>query len=885
MEHQAETSWHEILERGVTLRLENAATRELSYRGAAGVLTPALLSALRAHKEALCDALRPRADYFALSPAQKRMWLACRANPESPFYNMAFAVHFKGPFFADALAQTMAELPRHHPALRAAFPLLDGQPVQEIAPEDTEFPRLEVTDLSALAPAERTAEVQRLTQEAALRPFDIERAPLWATQLLKLENEYHVFLFNVLHLIGDRWSMRLLFQDISFRYAHHSHQKPLRAHSAAPPFSDFVLWQQRWLHGDECDAQMQYWREKLSGLGPLAALPLERLTDQSPARRGAQHTLQFPPEVAGTLKAHARALDATLFSVLLGILNVLIRQCSGLDDVRVGSMMARRNRVTTRRVVALLADNVLLRTDLRGARTLREAMARTRETVEGAGQNQNVFFDQVTALPEVAGLPAFEVYFAMMNVSNIVPFPSLDVETIETETETAKIDLTVGVRQENDGLQIDFIYDADMIAGDSVARIATQYGRLVEIFAADMDTALADLPFDESLKSATPVYVPPARETRSPATDDAPRDALERQLVEIWQQLLQVPRVGIRDDFFTLGGHSLLAVRLLDTVEKATGKTLSLAIFFQAPTIEGQAALLRDEDKLNSPSLITLQPNGTRPPLFCIDGAVRYRALAESLAPDQPVYGLIPANPTDGQWYSFDKIGERARHYLRIIKKVQPHGPYQLAGLSFAGLVALMIAKQLREDGDDVHLLALFDTYGPGYFAMPFSRRVGLHLHALRHLNASERAQYFRDRARVRLGKKIVHGNGASAEGGGKVATQTIERPEVPEDDWQVDVFARELSPEEIRHLRAMVQRTRRNPDTARYEGDTVLFVARDKPMEFLQADSTLGWGNYAPRLQLHTVAGDHTSLIQEPHVEGLSTLLRRHLYPAPASK
>jgi len=204
-----------------------------------------------------------------------------------------------------------------------------------------------------------------------------------------------------------------------------------------------------------------------------------------------------------------------------------------------------------------------------------------------------------------------------------------------------------------------------------------------------------------------------------------------------------------------------------------------------------------------------------------------------------------------------------------------------------------MIAKQLREDGDEVHLLALFDTYGPGYFAMPFSRRVGLHLHALRHLNASDRAQYFRDRARLRLGKKganvssanvsspNINGAGGSESEDKTAAVQTIERPEITEDDWQVDVFARELSPEEQRHLRAMVQRTRRDPATARYEGDTVLFVARDKPMEFLQADATLGWGEYAPRLKVHTVAGDHTSLIQEPYIEQLAALLRGHLYPA----
>ncbi len=867
MNHQVKTSWHDILEQGVTLRLNDVETADLSYRAAEGVLSPALLNSLRFYKESLCNLLRPGSDYLPLSPTQKRMWLLCRTNPGNPFYNMALTTEFSGELNTHALIQAMTELPQRHAALRAIFPVVDGQPIQEIVPVDAAVSDIEFIDLSGQDPAQQQARVKELAGAIATKAFNIEEGPLWIARLLRLEPNRHTLLFNIHHLLGDRWSIRLLFNDVTYYYAQYSGQKPRRAYLTPPSYIDFILWQQTWLHSEECDRQIRYWQQKLQGIGALACLPLKRHYQKPLNRRGGNFSLHVSQQHLQRLQKLVHETDTTLFTVLLGAFKILIRQCCGMDDVRVGSPVANRNRFVTRRAVAMLADNILLRTDFANVQTFREAVARTKQTVEEAMLNQNVAFDQVTAGTPLGGVSAFEVYFALLNISEKVAFPGLEVHTVQNETGTAKIDLAVRIREEADGLHVDFIYDADMIEPASVEQIAVHYGRLLETIAANFDIELCALPFDESLRTVTPIQSDKPQSLQHHSTDDEPRDELERQLAAIWKELLQVPRVGIRDDFFTLGGHSLLAVRLLDTVEKATGKTLSLAIFFQAPTIEGQAALLRNEDLLDHPSLVALQPHGACPPLFCIDGAVRYRALAETLAPDQPVYGLIPANPTDGQWYSFDKIGERATHYLEIIKKVQPQGPYQLAGLSFAGLVALMIAKQLREAGEEVHLLALFDTYGPGYFAMPFSRRVGLHLHALRKLDLSARAQYLRDRARLRLLKK-PHEPKAAAE-----------QQQTPEDAWQVDVFDRELSPEEINHLRTMAQHLRQDPSIARYEGKTVLFIARDKPMEFLQADATLGWSGFASNLTLHQVAGDHTSLIQEPNVSDLVALLRPALY------
>lgn len=199
----------------------------------------------------------------------------------------------------------------------------------------------------------------------------------------------------------------------------------------------------------------------------------------------------------------------------------------------------------------------------------------------------------------------------------------------------------------------------------------------------------------------------------------AHRDELERDLTRIWEEVLDTKPIGVRDNFFDLGGHSLLAVRLFAQIEKRFGKTLPLATLFQAATIEDLANLIRQEDWLAPwSSLVAVQPNGSKPPLFLMHGGggnvLVYRDIALFLGPDQPIYGL-QARGLDGKVVPYTRIEDKASHFIAQIKTVQPHGPYFLGGLSTGGTIAWEMAQQLWAQGEDVALLALFDTSGPGY--------------------------------------------------------------------------------------------------------------------------------------------------------------------------
>jgi len=193
-----------------------------------------------------------------------------------------------------------------------------------------------------------------------------------------------------------------------------------------------------------------------------------------------------------------------------------------------------------------------------------------------------------------------------------------------------------------------------------------------------------------------------------------PKDEVESQLVEIWKQILDINKVSTNQDFFDLGGHSFLAVEMFAKIKTVFGIQIPLATLFRAATIETLAGVIRDTDlKQKWSSLVAIQPDGSKPPLFLVHGAggnvLLYRDLANHLGPDQPVYGL-QSKGLDGKQELLTRVEDMAAHYIKEMKIVQPGGPYLLGGYCLGGNIAYEIAKQLYDQGKKVDFVALFDT-------------------------------------------------------------------------------------------------------------------------------------------------------------------------------
>lgn len=211
---------------------------------------------------------------------------------------------------------------------------------------------------------------------------------------------------------------------------------------------------------------------------------------------------------------------------------------------------------------------------------------------------------------------------------------------------------------------------------------------------------------------------PPAA-IKAAAEVAGPQDEWESQLATIWQAMLPVTPIGRHDNFFDLGGHSLLAIQLVAQIEDTFGRKLPLASLFQAPTLARLAAMLREEAApVTWSSLVPIQPNGSKPPLFIVHGGsgevLFLQKLIQYLGPDQPLFGL-QRRELSGQFARQNSVKEMAAHYLAEIRAVQPEGPYDLGGFCIGGTIAFEMAQQLKAQGQPTRLLALIGAgYPPG---------------------------------------------------------------------------------------------------------------------------------------------------------------------------
>jgi aspartate racemase len=341
----------------------------------------------------------------------------------------------------------------------------------------------------------------------------------------------------------------------------------------------------------------------------------------------------------------------------------------------------------------------------------------------------------------------------------------------------------------------------------------------------------------------------------------APRDLLEKQLSNLWERLFNIRPLGITENFFELGGHSLLAVRLFSQIEKLTGRNLPLVTLFQAPTIERLAGILRQQGwEPPWSSLVPLKGGGSKAPFYCVHGVggniLEFEHFSRYFDPDRPLYG-IQAQGLDGKRPRHNSVEEMALHYIKEIREFQPEGPYYLGGCSFGGLVAFEIAQRLVSAGEQVGLLAMFDTNAPGYPRyLPATTslrrrwnnlkfRFALHWQNIKVADSAVRWEYVYAKTgrffRQYRAKSLRNIRGVT--------------------DSVKSLFL----PRTLRHVSKGGQTANSRYEPKPYPGSVTLFRATEQPYG-IYPDPTNGWSRFVgERVEIHHIPGHHGAIVREP--------------------
>ncbi|MFZ5918978.1 MAG: amino acid adenylation domain-containing protein [Chloroflexota bacterium] len=432
-----------------------------------------------------------------LSFAQQRLWFLDQLEPGNLFYNIPIAMRLQGKLDVAALERVLSEIVRRHEALRTTFAVIDGRPVQVIAPEPAVS--LPLKDLTSLPQAEREAETQRLAILEVRQPFDLARGPLLRARLIRLGEQEHVALLTMHHIVSDGWSMGVLVAEIAQLYAAFAAGQPSPLPELAVQYADFSHWQRAWLQGEVLERQLVYWKQRLINSPPMLELPTDRPRPAVQTSHGATLSFDLPGELSQALKELGREEGVTLFMTLLAAFQTLLYRYTGQPDVVVGTPIANRTRREVEGLIGFFVNTLVMRTDLSGAPSFRQLLARVREVALGAYAHQDLPFELlVEALQpgrDLSHTPLFQVMLVLDTPpAGPLTLPGLTLNPIDTHSGAATFDLTLSVTDGPEGLGGYFEYNTDLFDRSTIERLAGHLNTLLQGIVAEPDRSVTLLP-------------------------------------------------------------------------------------------------------------------------------------------------------------------------------------------------------------------------------------------------------------------------------------------------------------------------------------------------------------------------------------------------------
>lgn len=430
-----------------------------------------------------------------LSYQQQGLWLLSRLEPNNPFYNITLGFRLRGTLDPGAIRLALVGLCERHEVLRWRFADSEGNPVRHIEPmADASLGYYEY-DFRTLPAATQADLVDSHIKRQMYEPINLSAGPLLRATLLRLEDNLHVLLICIHHIVADGWSVNILRNEVFAMYnAGRVRLDDVEAvgKALAPlpiQYSTYVAWQHQSMAGTGLQDQIGYWREQLDEL-PTLALPTDFPRPLVPRYCGQSVHITIPVEVRTALLHVAQQANVTLFTVLASAFSILLRCYCSQDDIVFGTVVAGRNHAELEGLIGLFASTLVLRLDLSGSPTFAVLLEQTRKVLIDAFCNQDVPFEKLVEVlapqRERNRNPLFQVMLVYQTEppESTPPF-GLTAEALTLPAVTSKFDLTMMLRDLAGGFEVKLEYDVDLFSTETAARMAEHYRRLLNQVADD----------------------------------------------------------------------------------------------------------------------------------------------------------------------------------------------------------------------------------------------------------------------------------------------------------------------------------------------------------------------------------------------------------------
>jgi natural product biosynthesis luciferase-like monooxygenase protein/amino acid adenylation domain-containing protein len=482
---------------------------------------PQLIAHLQANAPAERDSVlpdAPGAGRYPLSPAQRRMhfldqFFAEQAPHLRAIHNNPLALRATGQVDVVLLERALHLVIERHDSLRSCFRLIDGEVVQQVL--SPEAPTWREVNLTLQPPGQAQAALAVAMQVELAEPIDLEHGPVLRVVWYRVADNDHLLLIVLHHIVSDGWSMEVLTRELLENY------EALLRSSARPTsslpvmqFGQYACLQVEHERTDALASGLAYWRQKLSGIAPLLALPADKPRPSSQSYRTQYCPVEVGMAVTQALKERCRLHATTPFVWLLSALKLLLGRYAGTSDVAVGTAIAGRNDPAYEHSIGYFANTLVLRTQFDVEQPFIDLVHAVRCTVMEAHEAQHIPFERVVAelQPQrsFSYAPLFQVLF-VLQIAETAPVQrgNASWRSIEVSGELSPFDLTLYMRDTPEGLRGTLRYATDLFEASSVQAIVEQFLCLVKESTQDPRRPAVSLPLI-SLRDWIPFEGPPA---------------------------------------------------------------------------------------------------------------------------------------------------------------------------------------------------------------------------------------------------------------------------------------------------------------------------------------------------------------------------------------
>ena len=421
-------------------------------------------------------------DTYPVSSPQKRMYVLQQLEGAQTSYNMPAVLRLTGELDVERLNSVMQQLMQRHEAFRTTFEIIDGETVQRIWEEaECEIAYFEAAE----------EETERIVSEF-IKPFKLDRLPLFRMGLIKHSDTEHVLLFDMHHIISDGASVGVLIEELSKLYDGET-LEPLHIQ-----YKDYAVWQQQFIQSELYKKQEEHWLKELDGELPVLTLPTDYSRPAVQTFEGDRIAFSLEAGKAAALRRLANETDSTLYMVLLASYSAFLSKLSGQHDIIVGSPVAGRSQADLSQVIGMFVNTLALRTYPMGEKTFADYLREVKETALSAFEAQDYPLEDLIGNLQVqrdtSRNPLFDAVFSMQN-ANIkdLTMKGIQLEPHPFERKTAKFDITLTADETDGGITFVLEYNTALFKPETMERWKHYWMQLLDAVTGNPNQPLSSL--------------------------------------------------------------------------------------------------------------------------------------------------------------------------------------------------------------------------------------------------------------------------------------------------------------------------------------------------------------------------------------------------------